>query len=293
MQIIKHDLNNRNDVDRIIGMLYPDVPRHVSEMMLEYCKALGLDPFAKPVFAMKSVDSRTRAEKYTIGYTIGFFRIMAIRTGEYGGCDAPVYDYHEGKLVSCTMTVYRYQNIGGQLVRVPCTHTLLEKEFIKKTNGGYGIGDKMPFHMLSVRCEAAVLRKLFPEVLSSHYLKEELFSEEAVSGDFSVVNPDKQMDTNNPVEDQPFGVDWLAPKVDEILTLLSQSTPTTQKWIDDAYPNGFSNCPPLVLDQLISSLKKANEKSRVAGTEQDAEIVAEAELLNEDEHLARSHNIDN
>lgn len=139
------------------------------KMFLYVCKRTGLDPFVKQIYAIKRFDSDSGA--YVMGIQVGIdgFRLIAQRTGELAGIDAPVFEADPNENwhpLSATVTVYRMLN--GE--RVAFTHTCRWSEYVQKKKDGTPTRmwskDGMPFNQLGKCAESGAIRKAFPNDLS-------------------------------------------------------------------------------------------------------------------------------
>lgn len=139
------------------------------KMFLYTCKRTGLDPFVKQIYAIKRFDSESGG--YIMGIQVGIdgMRLIASRTGELAGIDAPVFTVDPNESwhpETATVTVYRMNN--GE--RIPYTHTVRWSEYVQKKKDGSPTRmwskDGMPFNQLGKCAETGALRKGFPNDLS-------------------------------------------------------------------------------------------------------------------------------
>jgi len=139
------------------------------KMFLYTCKRTGLDPFIKQIYAIKRYDSESGG--YIMGVQTGIdgYRLIASRTGELAGIDAPVFEVDANETwhpATATVTVYRMMN--GE--RMPYTHTVRWSEYYQKKKDGSPTrmwsAEGMPFNQLGKCAEAGALRKAFPYDLS-------------------------------------------------------------------------------------------------------------------------------
>jgi phage recombination protein Bet len=132
------------------------------QLFVSVANRAGLDPFSRQIHAVK------RGGQMTIQTGIDGYRLIAQRSGQYGGQDDIVYDTEEGQHPNkATCTVYRFVN--GQ--RVGTTKTARWREYAQD-NGP--MWRKMPWAMLGKCAEALALRAAFPQELSGLYTNEEM-----------------------------------------------------------------------------------------------------------------------
>lgn len=106
------------------------------------------------------------------------FRVLAQRTGQYGGSDRALFDEglslyehlqtKRGKPQTCSMTVYRI--VSGQ--RCPFTAEITWDDFYPGQKNGF-MWDSKPYQMLSKAAESQALRKAFQLELSNLETPEE------------------------------------------------------------------------------------------------------------------------
>lgn len=143
------------------------------------CERTGLDPFARQIYAQFRTDSRTQRENMAIQATIDGFRVVAERSGDYLGGDAPQWcgtdgEWRdvwtaEGHPVAARITVHK--SLGGLIGDT--TVVAHWKEYAPSGAAGQ-MWTKMPALMLAKVAEALALRRAFPMVLSGLYTAEEM-----------------------------------------------------------------------------------------------------------------------
>jgi phage recombination protein Bet len=136
-------------------------------------KRLGLDPFARQIFAVKRWDSRTRTEVMAIQVSIDGFRLVAERTGAYAPGSRTEYEYDDaGKLVRATAFVKKFTH--GTWHETP--EDAYYEEYVQTNKEGKpnAMWARMPRVMLAKCAEARALRRAFPLELGGVYIPEEL-----------------------------------------------------------------------------------------------------------------------
>lgn len=135
-------------------------------LFLEVCKRTQLDPFAKQICPVSRWDKKENRNVMHIQVQIDGFRVLAQRTGQYGGSDRPLFDEgltlyehlqtKRGKPQTCSITVYRL--VCGN--RCPFTAEITWDEFYPGQKQGF-MWDSKPYQMLSKAAESQALRKTF------------------------------------------------------------------------------------------------------------------------------------
>jgi phage recombination protein Bet len=168
-------------------------------MALAYCKQRGLDVFKRPIHIVPIWDNAKKRYVETCWEGIASIRTTASRTGAYAGIDAVEYgptikrEFHGEKDVWergqktgseqftktveypewASVTVYRM--IGNQRCAF---HAKVFWAEACATQGKTGVPNEMwskrPFGQIDKCCEAAALRKAFPEELGSIYTVDEM-----------------------------------------------------------------------------------------------------------------------
>ena len=159
-----------------------DVPNAELGVFLHFCQRTGLDPFARQIYMIG------RGGKYTIQSSIDGLRIVAQRSGNYGGqtmvewcgSDGVWKDIwlEETPPVAARVGVY-YKDSDKP--------TYASAKFASY-NANSPIWKKMPDLMIAKCAEALALRKAFPQDLSGIYSSEEMQQAEITS---TSVKPEK------------------------------------------------------------------------------------------------------
>lgn len=147
-------------------------------LFMYQCKRTGLDPFARQIYFIKrkvwNNDTKEYEQKATIQTSIDGFRLIADRTGLYGGQDEPIFVYDDsGALKTCKVTVYKFR---GDIRYPSCVGVADFSEYAQRNKDGEPIAmwKKMPKVMLAKVAEALALRKAFPQELSGMYTGDEM-----------------------------------------------------------------------------------------------------------------------
>ncbi len=159
-------LFSRDKVDLIKRTVAKDATDTELQLFLHQCERTGLDPLARQIYFRKQ--KTKNGDVVTIITGIDGYRLIADRTGQYGGNDDPVFDDEENPR-KATVTVYKI--IGG--LRCPFTSSARWDQYYPGDAQGF-MWRKMPHLMLGKCAEALALRKAFPAELSGLYVKEEM-----------------------------------------------------------------------------------------------------------------------
>ena len=150
-----------------------NTPKAELAVFLHYCQRTGLDPFARQIYMIN------RGGKYTIQASIDGLRIVAQRSGNYGG-QTPAYWCGEDGVwkevwtdknppVAAKIGVY-YKDSAN-----PTWAIAKFDSYAVAYNGKLsGLWAKMPDLMIAKCAEALALRKAFPNDLSGVYTTEEM-----------------------------------------------------------------------------------------------------------------------
>lgn len=174
-------------------------------LFVQVASRTGLDPFARQIHAVKRWDSRENREVMAIQTGIDGYRVVAQRSGAFGGSDDFEYgpEDPDGHPAWARATVYRI--IGGQ--RVAITRTARWPEFAatyydrkSQQHKLTPLWARMPYLMLGKCAESQALRAAFPAELSGVYTHEEMGQ-----ASNEVIDPEPVMPPTRPEPEPPQG----------------------------------------------------------------------------------------
>jgi phage recombination protein Bet len=167
-ELVKIDFN-QDQVNLIKSQIAPKATDDELKLFIYQAKRTGLDPLARQIYAIHR--KQNGVEKMTIQTSIDGFRVIAERSGDYGGQDEPVF-VKEGDDLYCKVTVYRFR---GETRYPAAVGVAYWKEYCPVYDGKpSGLWAKMPHTMLSKVAEALALRKAYPQDLSGLYTADEM-----------------------------------------------------------------------------------------------------------------------
>lgn len=144
-------------------------------------KRTGLDPLSKQIYAVYRWSGREQREVMSIQVGIDGLRLIAHRSGLYGGQDDTIYDPADESAKypkKATAIVYRINQVNGNPFPVKATARWDEYvQTYKNSAGQYEVAGQWatkPYLMLAKCAEALALRKAFPAELSGVYIQEEI-----------------------------------------------------------------------------------------------------------------------
>lgn len=137
-------------------------------MFLYHAKKTGLDPLARQIYII--VRGKGENRKATIQASIDGLRLVAERSGNYAGQDAPDFEILDGEM-KCTVRVYKFDSNGVRYCH--STGVAYKSEYMPPSPNDFMWKTK-PHIMLAKVAEALALRKAFPQDLSGIYSEEEM-----------------------------------------------------------------------------------------------------------------------
>lgn len=165
------------DVALLRDLVAKDLSSSEFGLFIKVCETTGLSPFAKQIYAIKR--GQGDRGRMTIQTGIDGFRLIAQRSGEYGGQIGPLWCGSDGEWSDIWVGDNHPFAAKVGVMRSGFTEPLWATAFWKGTaqyfNQKLGeMWEKMPAHMLAKCAEAQALRKAFPQELSALYTSDEM-----------------------------------------------------------------------------------------------------------------------
>jgi phage recombination protein Bet len=152
-----------DQVALIKKQIAPKASNDELQLFLYQAKRTGLDPLTRQIYCIH------RGGKMNIQTSIDGFRVIAERSGDYGGQDEPEFVEDNGTLTCCKIRVYKFR---GDVRYQASVGVAYWNEYFPQDNNF--MWKKMPHTMLSKVAEALALRKAYPQDLSGLYTNDEM-----------------------------------------------------------------------------------------------------------------------
>lgn len=166
-------MNEEELIEVLQGSLYPGAMVGSVKLVINYCKAAGLDPMQKPVHIVPMWDNKAKQMRDVVMPGIGLYRTQAARSGEYAGVSEPEFGEDVSGNVGgmqitypkwCRVTVRRLLP-NGTVVDFTAKELWLENYATKgkDSTAPNAMWQRRPYAQLAKCAEAQALRKAFPE----------------------------------------------------------------------------------------------------------------------------------
>jgi len=140
------------------------------KLFLYQANRTGLDPLTRQIYCIHRYDKNV-GQKMTIQTSIDGFRVIAERSGDYGGQDEPEFIEDDKKnIVCCKVRVYKFRGDQRYQASVGVAYW---NEYVPAPGQDH-MWKKMPHTMIAKVAEALGLRKAYPQDLSGLYTTEEM-----------------------------------------------------------------------------------------------------------------------
>jgi len=166
--------------------LYPGAQSASIALVINYCRAAGLDPMMKPVHIVPMWDGKAKRMRDVIMPGVGLYRTQAARSGQYAGLTEPEYGPDVTEKVGgveitypvwCRVTAKRAME-NGVIAEFSAVERWKENYAVKggqeKSVAPNAMWLKRPYGQLAKCASAQALRIAFPELTGAQPTADEM-----------------------------------------------------------------------------------------------------------------------
>ena len=139
---------SKDQIELIKKQIAPDATPDELKLFLYQAQRTGLDALSRQIYCIHRNVKQGNGwgKKMTIQTSIDGFRVIAERSGNYGGQSEPQFTEQDGKLLSCKVSVFRFHNEVRYEAAVGVAYWA---EYCQTTQDGkpMGLWAKMPHTM--------------------------------------------------------------------------------------------------------------------------------------------------
>ena len=134
---------SKDEFELIRSQIAPEATPEELKLFLYQAQLTGLNPLTRQLYCIhRNVKQGANwVKKMTIQTSIDGFRVIAERSGTYGGQSEPIFTEKDGTLVSCKVSVFRFHNGVRYEASVGLAYW---EEYAPKNNEGEVTGKAYP-----------------------------------------------------------------------------------------------------------------------------------------------------
>ena len=193
-QIARVEPSETNAIEILRNTFYVGAKVESVRLVLDYCRAQGLDPMLRPVHIVPVYNKAVNGMVDTVMPGIGLYRILAQRTNQYAGKTEPEFGPDVTQTLGGVEVPYPqwgkitvFRNVNGEARSFSATERWLENYATAKRDNDApnAMWKKRAYGQLAKCAEAQALRMAFPEQAGG-YTAEEMEGK----GDYIDVQPE-------------------------------------------------------------------------------------------------------